>query len=185
MEIESLIQLSKSRIFRFLTRIIGDRAYWVYNWQVQVLPDRVRGHSFIRITYLPTSRNCSLKCSSLSNCVSDNMIKVALVTKWCSCGCFRLSFFTKKLLLFCITSTSFYSIMLAQRHKSYPTVIPTANRFLQHKWDENNYQFHRDRIHKIKPTGILGFKPQFSTANVARKKGSGLNNDSLHRQFTK
>ncbi|CAG5102127.1 Oidioi.mRNA.OKI2018_I69.chr1.g155.t1.cds [Oikopleura dioica] len=41
---------------------------------------------------------------------------------------------------------------VAQRHKSFPLITPTNNRYLAFKWDSHKYDVHRNRIANIRST---------------------------------
>jgi len=72
--------------------------------------------------------------------------------------------------------------MLAQRHKSYPTVLPTANRFLQYKWDGHNYNFHRGRVSTIKSTVDTRQPPPQPHMSRTGKDGSRQRRLATERQ---
>jgi len=72
--------------------------------------------------------------------------------------------------------------MLAQRHKSYPTVLPTHNRFLQFKWDGHNYAHHRRSVQSIKPTVDTRQPPAQPHLSREGKRGSRQRRVSRERQ---
>lgn len=71
---------------------------------------------------------------------------------------------------------------LAQRHKSFPNLTPTPNRFLAHKWDKSTYNGHRKRIQNIKST--IDTRPPPSVPQLTPNGRSGSRQVRLKKERT-
>jgi len=61
---------------------------------------------------------------------------------------------------------------VSQKHRSFPTLTPTPNRFLAFKWDQRNYQGHKKRIQNIKSTVDTRPPPPVSVLTKTGRSGS-------------
>ncbi|XP_051898649.1 uncharacterized protein CFAP97D2 [Pristis pectinata] len=52
-------------------------------------------------------------------------------------------------------------------HRAYQPIVPTCNKYLQQKWDNDNYQKHRTKVEKV--TAVVDTKGPWTPAHIQVK----------------